>query len=69
MRGESDDDRFHNYFKASFEVALPAFSDESAHSVFFGYEKGNKPPFATPDVNALKLGYRVQWDGWFQRWR
>jgi hypothetical protein len=38
-------------------------------SVFFSYERGGQPPFSTPDTNALKLGYRIQWDGWFSKRR
>lgn len=33
----------------------------------FPYEGGGQPPFSTPDTSAVKLGYRIQWDGWFGR--
>ena len=69
VRGEAPDDRLHNYFLATANIPLPSFNAASAHSVFFSYERGGQPPFSTPDTNALKLGYRLQWDGWFSRWR
>lgn len=66
VRGEAwDDDPLHNYFKGTIEVPFPSFTRKSASSAFFSFERGGEPPFATPDVNAVKLGYRVQWDGWF----
>jgi hypothetical protein len=66
VRGESwDEDPLHNYFKATIEVPFPSFTRTSASSAFFSFERGGQPPFATPDANALKMGYRVQWDGWF----
>jgi hypothetical protein len=33
-------------------------------SVFASYERGAEPPFATPGVNSVLLGYRLQWAGW-----
>jgi len=69
VRGEAKDDRLHNYFKTSMQFGLPALTSHAAHGVFFNFERGNQPPFATPDVNALKLGYRIQWDNWFDKWR
>jgi len=66
VRGESwDEDPLHNYFKGVIEVPFPSFTRNSASSAFFSFERGGQPPFATPDVNAFKVGYRVQWDGWF----
>ncbi|MBV9925675.1 MAG: hypothetical protein JOZ96_11710 [Acidobacteria bacterium] len=66
VRGEAqDDDPLHNYFKGTIEVPFPAITRRSASSAFFSFERGGEPPFATPDVNAVKIGYRVQWDGWF----
>lgn len=65
VRGESDDDPLHNYFKGTIEVPFPSFTRNAASSAFFSFERGGEPPFATPDVNAVKVGYRIQWDGWF----
>ena len=69
VRGEDPSDRLHNYLLASASVPLPAFNVNMAQSVFFSYERGGQPPFSTPDTNALKLGYRIQWDGWFSKRR
>ncbi|MBL8219089.1 MAG: hypothetical protein JNL62_07660 [Bryobacterales bacterium] len=68
-RFESSSDPWHNYFTASLEIPLPAFTVDSAHSVFATYERGGQPPFNTPDVNSFRLGYRIQWQNWFGRWR
>ena len=68
-RFESKSDPWHNYFTASLEIPLPAFANDSAHSVFATYERGAQPPFNTPDVNSFRLGYRIQWQNWFGRWR
>jgi len=67
VRGEIDNHRT-NYLLAKVELPLPAFTASTAHSIFFSYGRGSQPPF-TSDTNALKLGYRIQWDGWFDRWR
>ena len=69
VRGESDSDRTHNYLLAKAEVPLAGFSTTTAQSVFFSYQRGGQPPFSTPDVNALKLGYRLMWNGWAQQLR
>jgi hypothetical protein len=69
VRGEAKDDRLHNYFLGTVEVPFPSFSLNVANSAFFSFERGGQPPFATPDVNALKFGYRIQWDGWFGKTR
>lgn len=70
VRGEAwKTDQLHNYFKGSIEVPFPSFTRKSASSAFFSFERGGEPPFATPDVNAVKVGYRVQWDGWFNQVR
>ena len=69
VRGESDTDRTHNYILAKVEVPLVGFSSTTSQAVFFSYERGGQPPFSTPDVNALKLGYRLLWNGWAQRLR
>ncbi len=67
LRGEAADDRFHNYFKGGIEVPLGRPFENSVHSFFMTFERGNQPPFATPDVNVLKMGYRIRSDGWFNR--
>jgi hypothetical protein len=66
VRGEAwETDPLHNYFKGTIEVPFPSFTRKSASSAFFSFERGGEPPFANADVNAVKIGYRVQWDGWF----
>jgi hypothetical protein len=65
VRGESETDPLHNYFVGTVQVPFPSFTRNSANSAFVSFERGGQPPFATPDVNAVKIGYRVQWDGWF----
>lgn len=60
IRGESKEDRYHNYFSGEFSYRLANFySGRAAHAVFFSWEKGGQPPFAEPDVNVFKIGYRV----------
>lgn len=60
IRGESKTDRYHNYFLGELSYRLAAFNHgRAAHSIFFSWEKGGQPPFEDPDVNVLKLGYRV----------
>lgn len=60
FRGETPDDRGRNYFKAEAQAPLGRLYRASVHGLYFSYERGDKPPFATPGVNAIKLGYRVQ---------
>jgi uncharacterized membrane protein len=50
-------DKKENYFKAVLDFGSRkknGFGD----SFFISFEKGNQPPFNTPDVNAFKIGYR-----------
>jgi len=68
-RYESDSDPWHNYFVSSLEMPLPAFSLDSAHSIFATFERGGQPPFNSPDVNSVRVGYRIQMQNWFGRWR
>jgi hypothetical protein len=68
FRYESQTDRHHNYFKGGIEFPLtgPVVDfNRPAQTLFLHYENGGQPPFATPNVNTLKLGYRLQWDRWF----
>ena len=69
IRGESDTDRAHNYFLAKAEMPINGFSATVAQAIFFSFERGGQPPFSTPDANALKLGYRLLWNGWAQQFR
>jgi len=69
VRGETPSNRGHNYFLGSVTVPFPSFTRNSSSSAFFSFERGGQPPFATPDVNSVKLGYRVQWDNWFGKRR
>lgn len=60
IRGESKEDRYHNYFLGEFSYKIADFyGGRAAHAVFFSWEKGGQPPFAEPDVNVLKIGYRI----------
>jgi hypothetical protein len=60
IRGEAKDDRAHNYFLGEFAYRLSSFSEaRGSHSVFFSWERGGQPPFDDPDVNVLKIGYRI----------
>ena len=69
IRGEVETDRTRNYLLTKLEIPLSGFSTSTAQAVFFSYERGGQPPFSTPDVNALKLGYRLLWNGWWQQLR
>lgn len=69
LRGEADDDRFHNYFKGTIEAPLGRPFRNSVHSLFLSFERGNQPPFTGRDVNAFKVGYRIRAEGWGGRFR
>ncbi|HKO98895.1 MAG TPA: hypothetical protein VJU86_17980 [Pyrinomonadaceae bacterium] len=61
VRGENPQDHFKNYFKGTSEFRLGRSTNKLfAQSLFVSFERGQQPPFATPDVNALKIGYRLQ---------
>lgn len=62
LRGEAPDDRARNYFNGSLEAPLGNLGRRTAHSVFFSFERGDQPPFASPSVNVFKLGYRIKSD-------
>jgi len=57
-RGERRSGRERNYFKGEVEVPL-LISTRTAQSVFFSFERGDLPPFVSPSVNSLKIGYRI----------
>jgi hypothetical protein len=61
VRGETPDHRFRNYFSGGVEAPMGRLFGSAVHSLFFSFEKGDQAPFATPAVNAIKLGYRVQY--------
>jgi hypothetical protein len=68
IRGEKPDDRYHNYFLSEIDYRLGRFaSGRAAQSVFFSWEKGGQPPFDDPDVNVLKIGYRISAETLFSR--
>lgn len=69
FRFESKEDPRDNYFKGSIDFRLGRFLDSAraAHSIFFSFERGQQPPFDTPGVNALKLGYRIRGVDVFKR--
>jgi hypothetical protein len=70
VRGESEEDRYRNYFLGEFSYKLGDFASKRfAHSVFFSFERGGQPPFDEADVNALKFGYRITADTLFTRFR
>lgn len=69
VRGEVKERRLRNYFIASLEAPLGNFGNNTAYGVFFSFERGGQPPFATPDVNVVKVGYRIKSNGWFDRIR
>jgi hypothetical protein len=62
VRGETPDDRAKNYFKGGVEAPLGIVFNRAVHSLFFNFERGDLAPFATPSVNALKVGYRIQFN-------
>jgi len=60
IRWESSDDRSKNLFKAQGDFKLFRSSrNRLSHGLFVVYEKGQGPPFATPDVNSVRVGYRM----------
>ncbi|MFL6332940.1 MAG: hypothetical protein ACJ754_06295 [Pyrinomonadaceae bacterium] len=59
-RGETPNDRARNYFKGGFEAPLGELFKSAVHGFFLTFERGDLAPFATPSVNALKFGYRIQ---------
>jgi hypothetical protein len=65
LRGEAAEDRFENYFKSELNFPLGSPIPQTEHGLFVSYERGNKPPFATPDVDVFRIGYRIRSDGWF----
>ena len=69
LRSEAPDDRRRNYLNVSFELPIAPVFSEAAQSVFIGYERGGLPPFEKADADAFKIGYRIQWTGWFDRYR
>lgn len=60
LRGETPGDRAKNYFKGGVEAPLGEVFNSAVHGLFFTFERGDLAPFATPSVNALKFGYRIQ---------
>jgi hypothetical protein len=70
LRGESKTDRQHNYFLGESSYRLSRFdADRISHSVYFSWERGGQPPFDDPDVNVLKVGYRITGTTVFSRFR
>jgi hypothetical protein len=60
IRGESPDDRYHNYFLGEFNYHIGRLAaGRVAQGVFFSWERGGQPPFDDPEVNVLKFGYRI----------
>jgi hypothetical protein len=60
LRGETPGDRAKNYFKGGIEAPLGEVFNSAVHGLFFTFERGDLAPFATPSVNVLKFGYRIQ---------
>src|SRR5262245_33795797 len=62
LRGETPNDRKRNYFNGVIEALLGDLWQGASQSVFFSFERGNQPPFASAGVNALTFGYRIKSD-------
>jgi len=61
IRGENPEDHYKNYFKATGEFRLGRSSNGLfAHSLYAVFERGQQPPFSSPDVNSFRIGYRIQ---------
>lgn len=70
VRGESKSDRLHNYFSGEINfLVIGRRWSNTGSSVFLSFERGGQPPFATPDVNVFKIGYRIQSRNWFDSFR
>jgi len=66
VRGEAvDTDLFHNHFKAELQLPLAKPFRNSGQSLTISFERGNVPPFATPDIDAVKIGYQFSSTRWF----
>jgi|GEM_PF-5137985 len=59
VRGETPKDRGRNHFEVLFETPLGSIRQNTAQSIFFSFERGDEPPFNSPAVNAIKIGYRL----------
>ncbi len=68
IRGESDTNRTKNYFKGVLEsgFGLPSLASPLSQTIYLKFERGNQPPFATPDVNSFQIGLRFRWSEWFK---
>jgi hypothetical protein len=64
-RGELEDSRGKNHFKWELDLPLSRPFAGTVHGMFANYERGNQPPFATADVNAFTIGYRIRSAGWW----
>jgi hypothetical protein len=69
VRGESKEDRLHNYFIGELELPVGHRWSDTGSSFFVSFERGGQPPFASPDVNVWKVGYRIQSRNWFNSFR
>jgi hypothetical protein len=66
IRGEDvNTDLFHNHFEAKLNLPLSRPFTNAGHSLVLSFERGNLPPFATPDVNVFKVGYKFSSTSWF----
>lgn len=61
IRYESEKDRYKNYFKGQITAPIST-SPSTSHSLFFVFERGALPPFNSPPVNSLRIGYRIVGD-------
>jgi hypothetical protein len=64
-RGELDDSRSKNHFKWELDLPMTRPFSGTVHGMFASYERGNQPPFASADVNAFTIGYRIRSAGWW----
>lgn len=69
FRGERPESVRHNYFNGTVEVPLPTWSNSIGNAFYVSFERGGQPPFAATDVNSFTAGYRLQWTGWFDKFR
>ena len=60
VRGEDIDNRTRNLFSGTLELPISTPFLGSKQALFINFKRGNEPPFATPDVNAFILGYRLR---------
>ncbi len=61
IRGETPQHRFRNYFKGQLDFTFRPRNNVSS-GLFTVFERGQLAPFATPDVNSFRIGFRLLGD-------